>query len=841
MHQVRSQQPPPHSTAMASKALMMDNDVLSGAQDPRLRLRLLQSLLTSFLPVTPKDPIDMGRVRGAVGMLREQHVLAVEPDWSAVGSGNDPRRKAVDAWCSRVFALLASPLPANRWAACVLAGATCAESTPQRVVDTYAKWWGRLAALLKVNKTKGGGGGAGKGEQQQQQEEGKEEGEEEEEEEGEEEGKEGKEGRGDGRGKGKGKGKERASGKGKEQSAQQDTMFVRVAAAAALADLFSRLATLSHVQSVRKEAGTLAGKLWPFLAEMMGGSESTQAWSVCLSLLSLLLRSFPSSFKHHVPAIESLLVAKLASPNAPPSIVHSCCNLLVLLPRASGDPSLWSAFMRRLLLSVHADLDTLLSGFEDASVRSKALATLLHSNSASLPTPLVPEHRHWIAAHCTKEAEGQQQQQQQDTGGQGHSVGQSANPNAASSSNSGDGGSSSSSGDPEAVFRRVVPRLHALLLTCQLAITQGFSAPVPAPLSALLSLAHRLLSADATIRLTQVEGTGLVIPLSLLASGTGGRGGGVGGGGGDGRGGARSDGLDSMGSAFSAGRQLALCVELPALQCAGLRMMLAVLQGVRNHILPHAATISHTLVSAFRRSAAAGDDATTLPFKALLYRTATQYLYTLGAGMMTQIAPIVVGRGITDLKQAVPALFSPTNQRSPGGSMAFDAAPNAAGGSGRVGGGGGGGAGGGASGAGVISGSQCLQSADLQIAILEALEALLVAGGPLLPEHWRMEVDAALTCTAAIALGTGGYDSGFNSGYNSGYNSTSHAQMPWTPASDRAIRSLQLAACHALLASLLAPCKYRPPTSAKHLESSGRGGSRWLLKWLLSAPLLFWL
>ncbi|CAI7934740.1 unnamed protein product, partial [Closterium sp. NIES-54] len=64
----------------------------------------------------------------------------------------------------------------------------------------------------------------------------------------------------------------------------------------------ARLATLSHVQSVRKEAGTLAGKLWPFLAEMMGGTESTQAWSVCLSLLSLLLRSFPSSFKHHVPA-----------------------------------------------------------------------------------------------------------------------------------------------------------------------------------------------------------------------------------------------------------------------------------------------------------------------------------------------------------------------------------------------------------------------------------------------------------------------------------------------------------------------------------------------------------
>ncbi|GJP56975.1 hypothetical protein CLOM_g16025 [Closterium sp. NIES-68] len=278
-----------------------------------------------------------------------------------------------------------------------------------------------------------------------------------------------------------------------------------------------------------------------------------------------------------------------------------------------------------------------------------------------------------------------------------------------------------------------------------------------------------------------------------------------------------------MGSAFSAGRQLALCVELPALQCAGLRIMLAVLQGVRNHILPHAATISHTLVSAFRRSAAAGDDATTLPFKALLYRTATQYLYALGAGMMTQIAPIVVGRGITDLKQAVPALFSPTNQRSPGGSMAFDAAPNAVGGSGRVGGGGGGGAGGGASGAGVISGSQCLQSADLQIAILEALEALLVAGGPLLPEHWRMEVDAALTCTAAIALGTGGYDSGFNSGYNSGYNSTSHAQMPWTPASDRAIRSLQLAACHALLASLLAPCKYRPPYLGQALRIFRQG------------------
>ncbi|CAI7763286.1 unnamed protein product [Closterium sp. NIES-54] len=38
-------------------------------QDPRLRLRLLQSLLTSFLPASPKDPIDMGRVR-TVAVLR---------------------------------------------------------------------------------------------------------------------------------------------------------------------------------------------------------------------------------------------------------------------------------------------------------------------------------------------------------------------------------------------------------------------------------------------------------------------------------------------------------------------------------------------------------------------------------------------------------------------------------------------------------------------------------------------------------------------------------------------------------------------------------------------------
>ncbi|CAI5500128.1 unnamed protein product [Closterium sp. Naga37s-1] len=694
MQSLRSQQPHP-TAGMAGKSLLMGNDVLTGAQDPRLRLRLLQSLLTSFLPASPKDPIDMARVQAAVGVLREQHVLAVEPDWAAVGSGNDPRRRAVDAWCSRVFALLASPLPANRWAACVLAGATCAESTAQRVVDTYAKWWGRLAALLKANKTKGAGGGGEKGAQQQQEgkeEEGEEEGEEAEGEEGE-EGKEGKEGRGNGRGKEK----ERGGGKGKE-TIVQDTMFVRVAAAAALADLSSRLATLSHVQSVRKEAGTLAGKLWPFLAEMMGGTESTQAWSVCLSLLSLLLRSFPSSFKHHVPAMEALLVAKLSSPNAPASIVHSCCSLLVLLPRASNDPSLWSAFMRRLLLSTHADLDTLLSGFEDGkgrecchwrealakllsfqqrsgpaagaseSVRSKALVTLLHSKSAALPVPLVPEHAHWIASNCTKEDE-----QQQESGGQGQRGGQASNRNAngnpRSSSTSGGGGSSSSGGggggDPEAVFRRVVPRLHALLLTCQLTITQGFSAPVPAPLSALLAVSHRLVSADAVIRLTQVEGTGMVIPLSLLASGgRGGRGGGGGGGGGDAF--DAGGGMDGMGSAFSAARQLALCVELPALQCAGLRMMLAALQGVRNHILPHAATISHTLVSAFRRAAAAGDDATALPFKALLYRTATQYLYALGAGMMTQIAPIVVGRGITDLKQAVPALFSPTNQRSPG-------------------------------------------------------------------------------------------------------------------------------------------------------------------------------
>ena len=92
--------------------------------------------------------------------------------------------------------------------------------------------------------------------------------------------------------------------------------------------------------------------------------------------------------------------------------------------------------------------------------------------------------------------------------------------------------------------------------------------------------------------------------------------------------------------------------------------------------------------------------------------------------MMTQVAPAVVGLGVTDLKSCVPSLVTPTNQRTPGGSMAFDAASGPDGSPG---------------GDSCRVGNQCSMRAgglssreavELQLAVLEILEAILVQVRP---------------------------------------------------------------------------------------------------------------
>ncbi|KAJ7519067.1 hypothetical protein O6H91_20G021200 [Diphasiastrum complanatum] len=322
-------------------------------------------------------------------------------------------------------------------------------------------------------------------------------------------------------------------------------------------------------------------------------------------------------------------------------------------------------------------------------------------------------------------------------------------------------------------WQQLVPRVSSLVHCCHFLLVKPYPVPVHVPMTPLLALVSRILHVD----------------------------------------GSRVPAISPLGVNISTAQQLALCCELPTLHGCALDLLNATICGARSQLLPQAAEIVQLLTDCFRQS---GVTSTRLKIK--LYNLVRHLLVGMGAGMAEALAPVVVGNALPDLKVPNPAMkpFSPKgvltsrtinpsglggawcdsrNQRKrkePGG-LPVDQASILLDESGVT-----------------DEGSTPIP---VQIAALEALEALLTAGGSLLPERVRMEIDTllasvAVTVSTRTVYGSITYD-----------EETASIEGSISMSSS----SLQMAAYRALLASLLSPCNHRPPFLAQGLALFRRG------------------
>lgn len=321
-------------------------------------------------------------------------------------------------------------------------------------------------------------------------------------------------------------------------------------------------------------------------------------------------------------------------------------------------------------------------------------------------------------------------------------------------------------------WQLLVPRISVLLQCCHFLLVNTYPVQVPVPLSALLALVRRILSVDGSpYRSASVVG----VPLSSA-------------------------------------QQTYLCCELPALHSCALDLLYATLCGVRSQLLPRAADMVRLLTEYFQHCGSPS-------LRIKLYIISKHLLISMGVGMASELAPAIIDNSLSDLKgvanvcspytsntsQPVAAawthgvsgwsqLLNP-RKRKHAGNMQMDMPPAT-----------------GVVDVGVhISGTP--SPIDVQIASLEAIEALLTVGGSLNSDRWRTEVDSVVA-NVALTASSGALSPSLIFEED---NFSKEGSLTFTSGSFR------LAAYKALLASLLSPCTHRPPFLSQGLAVFRKG------------------
>ncbi|KAI3953935.1 hypothetical protein MKW98_017759 [Papaver atlanticum] len=242
-----------------------------------------------------------------------------------------------------------------------------------------------------------------------------------------------------------------------------------------------------------------------------------------------------------------------------------------------------------------------------------------------------------------------------------------------------------------------------------------------------------------------------------------------------------------------------ICSELPGLQLNSLDLLTAIIKGVRSQLLPYAADVVRLLTKYFKGCAFP-------PLRIQVYSITKMLLISMGVGMALYLAQEVINNAFVDLdslrneksvasssinaKAATDSLNQPGNRKRKHGTVRGDQQ----------------------SGVNLevaLLKSKSATPISVQIAALQALEALLTVGGALRSECWRSNVDLLLITVATNVCDGGWASEDKNASVSSG------EQRTWA--------NLQLAVLHALLASLLSPSRVRPPYLSRGLELFRRG------------------
>ncbi|XP_073124685.1 uncharacterized protein [Henckelia pumila] len=158
--------------------------------------------------------------------------------------------------------------------------------------------------------------------------------------------------------------------------------FVKVAAFAALSDLFTRL---SRFPEAKKDGTSLALKVIEPTLKMLNADSSGA--EELLSLLCTLMNFFPQSIHRHYDNVEAAISSKIMSGECSASVLKKLSYGLSLLPKSRGDKDSWCLMMTKILLFIESHLSDAFQGLEEDSRSSKAMKVLLLSGKES-PPPL---------------------------------------------------------------------------------------------------------------------------------------------------------------------------------------------------------------------------------------------------------------------------------------------------------------------------------------------------------------------------------------------------------------------------------------------------------------------
>nr|XP_009403178.1 PREDICTED: proline-, glutamic acid- and leucine-rich protein 1 [Musa acuminata subsp. malaccensis]XP_018683559.1 PREDICTED: proline-, glutamic acid- and leucine-rich protein 1 [Musa acuminata subsp. malaccensis] len=308
---------------------------------------------------------------------------------------------------------------------------------------------------------------------------------------------------------------------------------------------------------------------------------------------------------------------------------------------------------------------------------------------------------------------------------------------------------------PTKMFHELIfPTISTLMHCCCLMLTNPFPTQVSVPVRPLVAMLGRVLTVDGSVR-------GSFMPFTTVM------------------------------------HQELICVELPALHLDTLDLLIAVVKGVRSQLLPHAANVARILTEYFRRA--------TLPaIRIKLYSVIQLLLISMGVGMALYLAQELINNAFVDLidNPGSNALL-PRKHLSDDQSLLQSSLKKRKHASGST-----------RQHSNGIDRERTVISIkpatplSVKIAALEALEALLTAGGSLRSECWRSDMDLLLINVAKNA-----YD------VRSDYYKCLDANVGSTISRE----NLQLAALRALLASLLSPSHVRPPYLSEGLELFRQG------------------
>lgn len=241
-----------------------------------------------------------------------------------------------------------------------------------------------------------------------------------------------------------------------------------------------------------------------------------------------------------------------------------------------------------------------------------------------------------------------------------------------------------------------------------------------------------------------------------------------------------------------------VCSHLLVLHLYGMEILAAVVKGMRSQLLPYAADIVRILMGYFKRC--------WLPeLRTKVYSIIRVLLISMGGGIALHLSQEVINNGYIDLNlddsgssgvtvneesTVEAALQHKPKKRKHGGATGPAIEQHASYGSEAK------------------TPRECPRSIALKVAAIQTLEALLAVGGAMKSDGWRRRIDHLLIEVATYACGGGWSRDG----------------KPFHPKEPRSTwEDFQLAALHALLASLLSPAGVRPPYLAQGIELFCKG------------------